>query len=91
MLPIGNLQLACADLRMAQELAGHSTTLLTARYSHRRLHELPGAVREVATLGVTAIDRESNTLSCFTRLAPRGRHRGETSGETSSNFLLGKG
>ena len=31
------------DLRTAQELAGHSTPLLTARYSHRRLHDLTGA------------------------------------------------
>src|SRR5262249_11335911 len=32
------------DLRTAQELAGHSTPLLTARYSHRRLDDLSGAV-----------------------------------------------
>jgi len=32
------------DLRTAQELAGHSTPVLTARYSHRRLHDLAGAV-----------------------------------------------
>ncbi len=32
------------DLRTAQELAGHSTPLLTARYSHRRLYDLAGAV-----------------------------------------------
>jgi hypothetical protein len=29
------------DLRTAQELAGHSTPVLTARYSHRRLHAPP--------------------------------------------------
>ncbi len=32
------------DLRTLQELAGHSTPLLTARYSHRRLYDLAGAV-----------------------------------------------
>ncbi len=32
------------DLRTLQELAGHSTPTLTARYSHRRLHDLAGAV-----------------------------------------------
>jgi len=33
------------DLRTLQELAGHSTPTLTARYSHRRLHDLAGAVQ----------------------------------------------
>jgi integrase len=32
------------DLRTLQELAGHSTPTLTARYSHRRLFDLQGAV-----------------------------------------------
>jgi integrase len=32
------------DLRTLQELAGHSTPNLTARYSHRRLYDLAGAV-----------------------------------------------
>lgn len=32
------------DLRTLQELAGHSTPTLTARYSHRRLYDLQGAV-----------------------------------------------
>ena len=32
------------DLRTLQELAGHSTPTLTARYSHRRLYDLAGAV-----------------------------------------------
>ena len=35
------------DLRTLQELAGHSTPLLTARYSHRRLHDLAGAVEKL--------------------------------------------
>ncbi|MBM3984022.1 MAG: hypothetical protein FJ304_27890, partial [Planctomycetes bacterium] len=38
------------DLRTAQELAGHSTPLLTARYSHRRLHDLAGAVDKLPNL-----------------------------------------
>jgi integrase len=33
------------DLRTVQELAGHSTPALTARYSHRRLFDLAGAVQ----------------------------------------------
>ena len=32
------------DLRTLQELAGHSTSKLTERYSHRRLYDLQGAV-----------------------------------------------
>jgi integrase len=35
------------DLRTLQELAGHSTPNLTARYSHRRLHDLAGAVEKL--------------------------------------------
>jgi excisionase family DNA binding protein len=38
------------DLRTAQELAGHSTPLLTARYSHRRLYDLAGAVEKLPNL-----------------------------------------
>jgi integrase len=38
------------DLRTAQELAGHSTPLLTARYSHRRLVDLAGAVEKLPPL-----------------------------------------
>jgi hypothetical protein len=35
------------DLRTLQELAGHSTPNLTARYSHRRPHDLAGAVERL--------------------------------------------
>jgi hypothetical protein len=35
------------DLRTLQELAGHSTPVLTARYSHRRLHDLASAVERL--------------------------------------------
>ena len=38
------------DLRTAQELAGHSTPTLTARYSHRRLDDLAGAVDKLPPL-----------------------------------------
>ena len=38
------------DLRTLQELAGHSTPALTARYSHRRLHDLAGAVERLPRL-----------------------------------------
>jgi hypothetical protein len=35
------------DLRTAQEPAGHSTPMLTARYTHRRLYDLAGAVEKL--------------------------------------------
>jgi Phage integrase family len=38
------------DLRTAQELAGHSKPELTARYSHRRLYDLAGAVDKLPNL-----------------------------------------
>src|SRR5262249_28782361 len=38
------------DLRTLQELAGHSTPNPAARYSHRRLHDLAGAVDKLPAL-----------------------------------------
>ncbi len=38
------------DLRTLQELAGHSDPMLTARYSHRRLYDLQGAVGKLPNL-----------------------------------------
>jgi excisionase family DNA binding protein len=38
------------DLRTLQELAGHSDPILTARYSHRRLYDLTGAVEKLPNL-----------------------------------------
>ena len=38
------------DLRTLQELAGHSKPELTARYSHRRLNDLAGAVGRLPSL-----------------------------------------
>jgi hypothetical protein len=35
------------DLRTLQELAGHSSSTLTERYSHRRLYDLQGAVEKL--------------------------------------------
>jgi excisionase family DNA binding protein len=48
------------DLRTLQELAGHSNPNLTARYSHRRLHDLAGAVEKLPRmLPEAAPDEES--------------------------------
>jgi integrase len=41
---------AGVDLRTAQELAGHSSPTLTARYSQRRIHDLAGAVEKLPSL-----------------------------------------
>ncbi len=38
------------DLRTLQELAGQSNPNLTARYSHRRLHDLAGAVDKLPSI-----------------------------------------
>ncbi len=42
------------DLRTLQELAGHSKPELTARYSHRRLYDLVGAVEKLPSLVPTS-------------------------------------
>ena len=41
------------DLRTLQELAGHSKPELTARYSHRRLYDLAGAVEKLPNILAT--------------------------------------
>jgi len=38
------------DLRTLQELAGHSTPTLTARYAHCRLHDQAGAVEQMPSI-----------------------------------------
>ncbi len=50
------------DLRTAQELAGHSSPELTARYTHRRLHDLAGAVGKLPSLlpGLAEADTSAN-------------------------------
>jgi integrase len=44
------------DLRTLQELAGHSTPTLTARYSHRRLYDLAGAVEKLPNFLPVRVD-----------------------------------
>lgn len=43
------------DLRTLQELVGHSKPELTARYSHRRLYDLAGAVDNLPNLVPTEV------------------------------------
>jgi excisionase family DNA binding protein len=47
------------DLRTLQELAGHSTPTLTARYSHRRLYDLAGAIEKLPNLAPPAPTHKS--------------------------------
>src|SRR5262249_17374569 len=46
------------DLRTLQELAGHSKPELTARYTHRRLYDLAGAVEKLPNLIPTDTPQE---------------------------------
>ncbi len=50
------------DLRTLQELAGHSKPELTARYSHRRLYDLAGAVEKLPNILSTATAPEPQQM-----------------------------
>jgi len=50
------------DLRTLQELAGHSKPELTARYSHRRLYDLAGAVDKLPNLVPSKPDATAGQL-----------------------------
>ena len=50
------------DLRTLQVLAGHSKPELTARYSHRRLYDLTGAVAKLPNLVPTNTGSEEHPL-----------------------------
>ncbi len=54
------------DLRTLQELAGHSSPVLTARYSHRRLYDLAGAVRDLPRL-LPTLDDENQVETAVLR------------------------
>ena len=62
------------DLRIAQELAGHSTPLLTARYMHVRLHDLAGAVAKLPSL----VSRNETAQVSQTTLLRTGTDGGST-------------
>ncbi len=81
------------DLRTLQELAGHSTPVLTARYSHRRLHDLAGAVEklpnflpptvgepEVARLAATGTDGASIGCTLVAHAADNPEHSAASCG-----------
>ena len=72
------------DLRTLQELAGHSTPVLTARYSHRRLYDLAGAVEKLPSFLPTSDDETAEP----TRLAATGTD-GESFGCTLVAHVVG--
>jgi integrase len=62
------------DLRTLQEFAGHSTSTLTERYSHRRPHDLAGAVERMPSLlpteAAAAVLQATGTEGAAERLRP---------------------
>src|SRR5262249_39674981 len=61
------------------ELAGHSSPTLTARYSHRRLHDLAGAVEKLPSfLPEQSALREVQTLRATGTHATTAAERDET-------------
>ena len=69
------------DLRTLQELAGHSKPELTARYSHRRLYDLAGAVGRFPNLIVartpeSGVLRATGTASSCTPVARTAFNQG---------------
>src|SRR5262249_18303495 len=86
------------DLRTLQELAGHSSPILTARYSHRRLHDLAGAVEKLPrflpdrlegeTLRATGTDPACTPLALRLALPPGISQEGM---RTHDNSLMESG
>jgi integrase len=93
------------DLRTLQELAGHSTPTLTARYSHRRLYDLAGAVEklpsflpdpgqntEIAALQATGTDGNiTDTSGCGCTLVAHTPARKGHPGASEGNEGKGEG
>lgn len=89
------------DLRTAQELAGHSTPVLTARYMHVRLHDLAGSVKKLPeflpgdepgqgqTLAVTGTDAYS-PYSPLTSAGDPDRSRVRLQNDKAAPFPEGK-
>lgn len=67
------------DLRTLQELAGHSKPELTARYSHRRLYDLAGAVGKLPAL----VPTDSPDAAEIPPPPDRDGRRGRTAGRTN--------
>jgi hypothetical protein len=62
------------ELRTVQELAGHSTPTLTAMYSHRRLHDLAGAVEKLPDFLPTEHAEVASVALKATGTDPHKRH-----------------
>src|SRR5262249_53022997 len=74
------------DLRTLQELAGHSTPVLAARYAHRRMDDLAGALEKLRNLlpaessclpvGLSETRRREEKTTSEKREPPAREHRG---------------
>jgi hypothetical protein len=94
------------DLHTLQELAGHSSPNLTARYSHRRLYDLAGAVEKLPNflpsegpnqgaqaLRATGTDNPAPGFSCSPvaqTVAGRGGSERAGSGKSASRIYQGE-
>lgn len=63
------------DLRTLQELAGHSKPELTARYSHRRLYDLAGAIEKLPNLVPT--EKPTQVSEILRATGTDGAHSGQ--------------
>src|SRR5262249_37024420 len=73
------------DLRTLQELAGHSTSKLTERYTHVRLHDMAGAVDRLPSVLPTDPERrETQVLRATGTDGPSHCKRTASEGEGSS-------
>jgi integrase/recombinase XerC len=82
------------DLRTLQELAGHSNPNLTVRYSHRRLHDLAGAVEKLPSILPSGKDKSETEAMRATGTdagaSLPGHAKGCQTGHTQGNKLQDK-
>lgn len=75
------LGLQGADLRTVQELAGHSSPALTAKYSHRRLQDLAAAVQTLPRFTPNSnLDGNQLSAEATNQVCPRLDQTADTSG-----------
>ncbi len=75
------------DLRTLQELAGHSNPNLIARYSHRRLHDLVGAVERLPS--IVPADKRTSEAAALSATGTDGKAELATTEEDDSRkFVL---
>ncbi len=81
-----------ASVKTAQELARHSTPVLTiGRYSHARLHDLTGALETLPSLMPNEPQQQTQATGTDGRLSeePRGHLRGQLGGKSLQGVASG--